>query len=129
MCPSISTQSPVSERKRFDLDAPAPLPGDVYWVRPYAGTEEGMPSNGAAPGGFWRTFELPDTEEAGGAGAAWMSLALVDGRPAIAYSTHYHESGAEDLRVKYMRASDSLGESLGQAAVYRWGDSITPSST
>lgn len=103
--PFHSTQSAPGERKRYYLDIPGVQSGDCLWVRPYDGAEEGTPSNGVSPSGFWHLITIADGETGSGTGA-WCSLAVIDGQPAIAY----HSNGDP----VYIRANDSMGESWGE---------------
>lgn len=98
--------SAAGKRLRFSAAYPAMAPGDHIWARPYLGVSEGTASKLYSPGGVWHVSSVVDGEP-GDMSGRYCSLAVIGGRPAIAYISRE--------KPMFIRATDARGTGWGSA--------------
>jgi len=93
----------AGKRKSFSVAIAPPGPNDRFWVRPYDANGEGIASGMVQSAATWHTTVV--ATGSGGAFGLFPSLAMVNGRPAIAFKAEGNPG--------YVRASDDLGTTWG----------------
>ena len=93
----------AGNRKSFSVAIAPPGPNDRFWVRPYDANGEGVASGMVQSAATWHTTVV--ATGSGGAFGLYPSLAVVNGRPAIAFKAEGDPA--------YVRATDDLGTTWG----------------